>query len=83
MWRDGRVMKSNKQASHGGEVTVVDRSLCIQTLQSANSSHQRWDEELERASKWNNHYLSVEGCFGSQYYCQHRPDEERRDVREK
>ena len=71
MWRDDRVMKSNKRASQRGEVTsgsvLVKKSAHIQTLQSANSIRQRGDEKLKGVSKWNNHYLNVEGCCRSQY----------------
>lgn len=79
MQRDNRVVKkvTNKPQRRG------HCSGPLQTLQRANSSYLGGDEALKRAShsqaKWNNHYLTTEGCFRSQYYCQNRPDEERRE----
>lgn len=51
MWRDGRVMKSNKQASHGGEVTVVDRSLWKISVHTNSAERKQQPSEMGRGTR--------------------------------
>ncbi len=66
-WMDGWM---DVEGASMEQRSVVDRPLWIISVHTHsaehNCSHQRWDHE--RRSKRNNHYLSDEGCFRSDYY---------------